>query len=318
MEPQHFHRFADLPRELQLQIWKIHERDNFVHVQHYFRRMRVWNGRLYEAADLDTGKSVEEHLPAMVSIGSKIRPFLAPRNDILLPGGRHWRSAESWPTLSTFMMIQAQMPAPSNHFTQGNFKYDNFCFASSENNNGDILDYFAARQDEGAVFPQDSLWFFRIQHMTLAPCMRRPRLSPFDRWLLANHPSLKTITVVTEPTSSDSMLNQRKVLPISHHAAETPSRTRPTPLLYTRISVEEYLSLAHAIEALDCEDIEQRVKWLETLKQELLRMFHERERMRPLTVRLEVEVRSDYRECIRNVLGNKYELRHGLWTENAD
>lgn len=49
MALQQFHRFQELPRELQLHIWDLCEAQR-PHVRHYFRRMALITGFLYGAA----------------------------------------------------------------------------------------------------------------------------------------------------------------------------------------------------------------------------------------------------------------------------
>lgn len=112
MTLQQFHGFPDLPRELQLYIWALHEADNLPHVRHYFRRMVIYSGRLYAAADRRTGRLVDTttlnagntHPGASPSTSPPrsssydeqqedvVDPAaLAPSTRIRLPGDTHWR-----------------------------------------------------------------------------------------------------------------------------------------------------------------------------------------------------------------------------------
>lgn len=276
MGPQRFDRFADLPRELQLQIWDIHERDNFVHVQHYFRRMRTVDARLYAAADLDTGRSVLRPLLEHSPTPLQRTPFAAPRTSILLPGREHFRNVNPRPAIYTFNLTLTQEPAPHAFSTSTNFKHDSFCFVTSEEHR-DVLDYFAARWDEGVVFPQLAPWFFRIRHLVLAPRKHQPCLSSFDRWFLAKHPSLQSITIVSE--ASEAL------------GCYCPARSRASVPIershVKRISLETFLFQLGG--ATRCGCVAEHVTSLERMRDDLLSLVSKRERKLRLSVLIEVE-----------------------------
>lgn len=208
MALQHFHRFVDLPRELQLCIWDIHDADNFPHYRHYFRRMAIYSGRLYAAADQATSLTActvaRESDPAQDEIPPDFA--LTPNTKIRLPGDTHWLSISERTCAEEFILIQQPSEAPNKSYVWANFKHDTFCFANARDGlpSADFLGYF---KDEGeltvssTVLEDRTHWFFRIQHLALVIGGDEPlRLGAHDRLALADHPSLKTIAIVTTPS----------------------------------------------------------------------------------------------------------------------
>lgn len=202
---QHFHRFVDLPRELQLCIWDIHEADNIPHYHHYFRRMVVYSGRLYAAADRTTGLIA-------YTVAGESDPYqkelpdrgLTPNTKIRLPGDTHWLCTNGRPCAEWFKVIQQPSPAPGESYVWANFKHDTFCFANARGDvpGADFLDYLQAEDGlaiSPAAVPEEdgTQWFFRIRHLALVITgSEQRRLGAFDRRALANHPSLRTLAIV--------------------------------------------------------------------------------------------------------------------------
>lgn len=273
-----FDRFPDLPREIQLQIWAIHEADNFPHFRHYFRRMVYYEGRLYTAADLKTGQQVESWSWSQ---------FTFPYIKAHLPGGQHWFSVLPQPSAHNFTSIQSPMPsdATRKHICV-NFKHDDFCFALGNGAHDalDHLDYFTGvTSSSGPINLDPTHWFFSIQHLGLITSPGRS-LTDCDRRLLSDHPSLKTVAIIVTPDAIRC-----------GHPRCGPGHRLPEGGNLERMPLDEFVQMLMKLHPCGCGARQRHVQALQLLRQELVDLFGQhrgqnRVRTRPPTARVEVEM----------------------------
>lgn len=296
MPLQHFHRFLDLPREVQLLIWEFHETDNFPHFIHYFRRMIVYSGRLYAAADKSSGWLAD----TLASPGGPTEtevpdPAVTPHSKIRLIGNIHWLSSDQMPTPTRFSTIQSPRPGPSESHAWVNFKHDTFSFVNANSARFDdgFLDYF--KEDVDLIMPRQASsgtldsrahWFFRIQNLALIVQHEQGQLGAFDRLLLANHPSLRSVTLITRMFRfSCHCCGDHDPGPAFHQLGD----------MAKRIPLDEFVAVLAAARSGDCESVIQSVNELRALRQELVDLLGQSQRQdaqgsRAPTVHIEVEL----------------------------
>lgn len=202
---QHFHRFADLPRELQLHIWEFYERTQ-PHRRHYFRNMMVSPGRLYAGADQYTSLRISTIANAADPDETEVPDAaVAPNTKIQLPSNgnldQNWVSRNAIHTAASFIALQGPAAMASPAYIWANFKNDSFCFARNRGSQK-FLQYL-----EGATGllpltsssqpPVISHWFHRVQRLVLISRDANQTLGPFDRQILRAHRSLRSLTIVT-------------------------------------------------------------------------------------------------------------------------
>lgn len=112
----HLHRFRDLPRELQLQIWK-HSELSMPHRRHYFCRMLVWRGLLYAGSDQGTSRSVNNL--AIAGDRDEIEvpdPAVTPNMKLKYDGTTCWISRSPPPAAASFGKVQLpkRLPNPAS------------------------------------------------------------------------------------------------------------------------------------------------------------------------------------------------------------
>lgn len=304
---QQFHRFTDLPRELQLLIWEIHEADNLPHFTHYFRRMVVYSGRLYAAADESSGRlAYTSALPDGPTETEVPDQAITPNSKIRLLGIIHWLSDEHTPNAANFSAIQSPRPAPSDSHAWVNFSHDTFCFANADSArfDGGFLDYF--REDNDIIMSSlpssgrldRTQWFFCIQNLALVVLDGQLQLAAFDRLLLANHSSLKSVTLITNA--------YRFVCSQFDH--DMGLAFQPG-IKAERIPLDEFVAILDAAGSCDCVTVTQRVNELRALGQELVDLLGQNQPQdagqlcsRVPTVRIEVEIFCDGRPDIQQVI----------------
>lgn len=215
---QHFHRFRDLPRELQLHIWEFYE-DTQPHRRHYFRSMMVWPGRLYAGADQYTGTRVSTIASAGDPDQTQVPDAaVAPNTKIQLPGsgspGQNWVSRDEVLTAASFVNIQVPGAMASPTYIWANFKNDSFCFARSRGSQ-DFLQYLQGVTGLSPVTslaasqsPVVSHWFHQIQRLVLIKSAVHQTLGTFDRQVLRAHRSLRRLTVVANIDISSCIHSQ--------------------------------------------------------------------------------------------------------------
>lgn len=203
----HFHRFRDLPRELQLHIWEFYERAQ-PHRRHYFRNMNIWPGHLYAAADQYT----HERVLAIANAGDPDQTqvpdaAVTPNTKIQLPGSGsldlNWVSRDLVLSAASFVKIQSPRAMASPAYIWANFKNDSFCFARSSASQ-DFLQYLHGVTGLFPVTPASqsavtSHWFHQIQSLVLIHSASHQTLGPFDRQILQAHRSLRRLTIVGIP-----------------------------------------------------------------------------------------------------------------------
>lgn len=212
--PQHFHRFPDLPRELQLHIWDLYEAQR-PRVRHYFRRMVHIPGCLHGAAPATRPVRTDDVPDDALTPDTKV---------LLLQRGDYYDfrlpvDGNQYEYISTldFRHIRCYPMTSSRHHWV-NFKLDTFCFTQARRTRS-RLDYIehalAARSvfdpaprvsdetllgDPARPFPDEALlerhWFFRVQKLELLVRDVFDDLGDFDKRVLARHPSLKAVTIV--------------------------------------------------------------------------------------------------------------------------
>lgn len=289
---QQFHRFRDLPRELQLHIWECYERTQ-PHHQHYFRKMMVWAGRLYAGSDQHTDQRISNIANADDPDQTQVPDAaVAPQTKIQLPRmgnwDPHWVSQDEFITVATFRSIQVPRSMTMPVYIWVNFKTDTFCFARNpdEDSNRNFLQYL---QDANGLVPLTSAsqspimshWFFRIQRLVLIKTTANQPLGPLDRQLLGVHPSLRTLTIVSD----------LDVFRCSHLGSEL--RSAPGTLrAVERLPLTTFLALRQTETAsCSCDRPMRRLAELEQLRQDLVDLFQGRSNTAPhVDVDIEVEV----------------------------
>lgn len=175
MALQKFHRFCQLPRELQLHIWEYHELLLPLR-RHYFRRMVVWRGLLYACADQETSRLVNNIAKPEGRDETEVPdPAITPDTKIKLDGTTNCLSRNSPAAVASFSKIQLSITLPSPASVWVNLKRDTFCFVHKSHNSrpGDVLQYLSGANglawphpNSGGVLPS-SHWFFRIRNLSL-------------------------------------------------------------------------------------------------------------------------------------------------------
>lgn len=290
---QHFHRFCDLPRELQLYIWDFYESTQ-PHHRHYFRKMKIWPGRLYASTDQRTNRRTSNIANAGGPDQTQVPDeAVAPRTRIQLPSSvhadPHWVSQDAFITAATFTAIQLPRSMTSPVRVWVNLKHDEFCFArASEDDSGggkNILQYLEGAISlfslaPGSHLPITSHWFFRIQKLVLIKSAAIQKLGPLDRQLLGEHPSLREITIVA---AIDNFY-------CDHLGLGTFGPRNPSDV--DRLTLGEFLSLWQEVtKSCACAQPMKCLGELEQLRWELVELSQNRAHTKPsVRVRIEVEV----------------------------
>lgn len=295
---QQFHRFRDLPRELQLQIWDFYESTQ-PHHRHYFRQMMVWSGRLYACADQDTGRRISNTAKAGDPSQSLVPDAaVTPKTKILLSNWGnssldhlHWVSEDYFPSAESFSSMQAPVTMDSPAYVFANFKNDTFCFVqnSGYHNGGgsqNILQYF---QGVTGLFLLNSRsrstlkshWFFKIENLVLVKTAASQTLGPLDRRLLGMHTNLRRLTIV-------AVLNNFRC----NHLALRSGRHPSASMASERLPLKRFLALRQIVtRSCACEQPMRRLGELEQLRQDLVELFQHRTATAPqVHVDIEVEV----------------------------
>lgn len=289
---QHFHRFRDLPRELQLHIWELYERTQPRH-RHYFRRMVFWSGCLYACADQHTNRRMSNVANADDPDQTQVPDAaVAPKTKIQLPssGSRDQNYVSGLEHLSaaTFRSIQTPTEMNSPVFVWVNFKNDTFCFTNSKGIGGDrnFLQYLREAPDlflpaSGSQSPIMSHWAFRIQRLVLIKSAGVQVLGPFDRQVLGVHPSLRELTIV-------AVLDHFRC---SHLAIGTQTRPGNSGVI-ERLPLRTFVALRNALtESCACDHPIKYLSELEQMRRDLVDLFQNRTNTAPpVDVGIEVEV----------------------------
>lgn len=302
---QHFHRFCDLPRELQLHIWELYELAQ-PHHRHYFRNMMVWSGRLYAGADYHTNRRVSNVATADEPDQTRVPDAaITPSTKIQLPDGgsqNHWISDDEFPAAATFSAIQTPTRMTRPAYIWVNFKYDAFCFARNpeRDNNGESKNFFQYLQGATGMFtlnsPQQPLmshWFFRIQRLVLISSDANKALGPFDRQVLRVHPCLRELTIVA--TLGDFRCR---------HLTLGTLRRPDAPSDIERLPLREFLALRQAVtRSCICKKPQMHLDQLQRLGRDIADLFRTRTNTAPLvSVETEVEVYWAQRPNIESLL----------------
>lgn len=295
---QQFHRFRDLPRELQLQIWEFYESTQ-PHHRHYFRRMMVWSGRLYACADQYTGRRVSNTATAGDPDQTRVPDAaVAPKTKILLSSWgnssldyQHWVSEDGFPSAESFSSMQAPVTMDSPAYIFANFKNDTFCFVQNpgHHNGGgsqNLLQYFQgvtgwSLLTSGSQLPLTSHWFFQIQRLVLVKTTANQTLGPLDRQLLGMHTSLRRLTIV-------AVLNNFRCNHLALRSGRHPAVSMPSE----RLPLKRFLALRQIVtRSCACEQPLRRLGELEQLRQDLVELLQHRTATAPrVHVDIEVEV----------------------------
>lgn len=284
---QNFHRFRDLPRELQLHIWEFYELTQ-PHNRHYFRKMKIWSGRLYASADQHTNRRISNIAgtgdPRQTPVPDVA---VAPETKIQLPSNAgsdpHWVSQDAVPTAETFCAIQVPRSMTSPVHIWVNLKHDEFCFARASGDDGrggkNFLQYLEG--PSGLQLLTTSRWFFRIQRLVLIKSAAIQTLGPFDRVVFGMHPSLREITIV-------AVLDD---FHCSHLALGTRQRPHNSSAV-ERLPLGTFLSLWQEVTgSCACDRPMRCLGELEQLRWELIELYQNRASTRPpVGVGIEVEV----------------------------
>lgn len=295
---QQFHRFRDLPRELQIHIWELYESTQ-PHHRHYFRRMMVWSGRLYACADQYTNRRVSNTARAGDPDQTRVPDAaVAPKTKILLSSWgsssldyQHWVSEDWFSSAESFSYMQAPVAMDSPAYIFANFKNDTFCFVQNpgyHNGGGsqNLLQYFQGATGlslltSGSQLPLTSHWFFQIQRLVLVKTAANQTLGPLDRQLLGMHTSLRRVTIV-------AVLNN---FSCSHLTPRT-QRDPAVSMAIERLPLKRFLALRQIVtRSCACEQPVRRLGELEQLRQDLVELFQHRTAAAPrVHVDIEVEV----------------------------
>lgn len=296
---QHFYRFRDLPRELQLHIWELYECTQ-PHHRHYFRRMVYWSGRLYACADQYTNRRISNAANADDPDQTQVPDAaITPKTKIQLPssgsGGQHYVSRKDllFPCAETFVFIQTPTTMTRPVYIWANSKNDTFCFANDyepgDKSNGggpNFLQYLRGATGlfplaSGPPSPITSHWFFRIQRLVLIQSDLTQPLGPFDRQVLGVHPSLRELTIV-------AVLEN---FCCSHLALDT-QRFHNNVSVIERLSLRTFVALRKAVtKSCVCDRPMKYLSELEQLKRDLVDLFQNRTNTAPpVDVGIEVEI----------------------------
>lgn len=294
MDIQGFHRFRDLPRELQLHIWDIYEA-NRPCARHYFRSMVHLSGCLYGAAEHDHPWQPWPHRPATAQDPDRTevpdRALTADSKILLLSnqGARddHGKAVfvydEQEPLSAlSFRRIWSYAQEPQSYHRWVNFKLDTFCFTNARRS-GDthnLLDYW---QVQSGNYPatgrlEEACWFFRIQKLDLLVTSQQSHLGEFDRQILARHPSVKTVTIV--PTIHQLTCDHLSLDVLDEHDVVHEVERIPLPKFAAL--------LAATTEPCDCSTPRETLISLQAMKQELVDLISDQDRR--VDVRVDVEV----------------------------
>ncbi|KAI3392673.1 hypothetical protein diail_5313 [Diaporthe ilicicola] len=293
---QHFGRFLDLPRELQLRVWELYERTQ-PHRRHYFRSMVVWSGRLYACADQYTNRRVS-NIAAADDPGQTRVPdaAVAPWSKIQLAAGDNqdvnWISLDEFPAAESFCQIQAPESMATPAYLWVNFKNDTFCFAHNSEygtNNGAGRNFLQCLQGVTGLIPVTSgvqaqylpHWFFRIQRLDLIKFAADRKLGHLDRQVLGMHPNLRSVTIV-------AVLDPFRC---SHFDPST-QRDPDTSSAIERIPLKTFEAIRQTVtRSCACDGPLKRLDELEQLRRELVDLFRNRTiTAPPVNVGIELEV----------------------------
>ncbi|KAI7778104.1 hypothetical protein LA080_002604 [Diaporthe eres] len=291
---QHFHRFRDLPRELQLHIWELYESTQ-PHHRHYFRR--IWSGHLYACADQYTDRRISNIANAGDADQTQVPDAaITPKTKIQLPStgslDQNYVGDLLYPCAATFGCIQTPTRMDSPVYIWVNFKNDIFCFANGsdwrlggENN---ILQYLPGPTGpfpsaSGSQSPTMSHWFFQIQRLVLIKSATIQRLGPFDRQVLGVHPSLRELTIVVVLGHSS--------FHCSHLALGTQIRPGNSGVI-ERLPLRTFTALRKAVtRSCACDRPMKCLGELEQLRRDLVDLFENRTNTAPpVDVGIEVEI----------------------------
>lgn len=289
---QHFHRFRDLPRELQLHIWELYECTQPRH-RHYFRTMVYWSGRLYACADQYTNRRIPNTANADDPDQTQVPDAaITPKTKIQLSSsgswGQNYVSDSLYPSAVTFGSIQMPTRMDSPVYIWVNFKNDTFCFANKNELGGgqNLLQYLRGATGlfppaSGSQSPIMSHWFFRIQRLVLIKSAAIQILGPLDRQVLGVHPSLRELTIVVVPGH----------FRCSHLALRTQQRPDNSSII-ERLPLRMFLSIRQAVtESCACEYPVKYLGELEQMRRDLVDLFQNRTNASPpVDVGIEVEI----------------------------
>lgn len=293
---QHFHRFRDLPHELQLHIWELYE-CALPRRRHYFRNMMVWSGRLYACADHHTNRRISNTANVDDPDQTQVpHAAVAPWTKIHLPsssGAWDQHFVSDWEYHSAYTFGSILWPAPrmtSPLHIWVNFKYDTFCFArgrahDSNGGDGNLFQYLQGATGMFALdspqYPIMSHWFFRIQRLVLIKSAVTQPLGPLDRQILEVHPSLRRLTIL-------ALFDTFRC----NHLRNGPQRQPGISGGYERIPLTSFLALRQEMTgSCACDQPMRRLGELEQLRRELVDLFDIRASTAPpVDVGIEVEV----------------------------
>lgn len=289
---QHFHRFRDLPRELQLHIWELYESTQ-PHHRHYFRRMVYWSGRLYACADQYTNRCVPNTANADDPYQTQVPDAaITPQTKIQLPGSgildQNYVSGSLYPSVATFGSIQTPTRKDNPVYIWVNFKSDTFCFAN-KNELGGGPNFLQYLERGTGLFPPASEsqspimshWFFQIQRLVLIKSAAIQTLGPLDRQVLGVHPSLRQLTMVAV---------------IGHfRCSHLDLRTRRRPdnsSVIERLPFRKFVALRNAVtKSCACDRPMKCLGELEQMRRDLVDLLQNRTNIAPpVDVGIEVEI----------------------------
>ncbi|KAG6353597.1 hypothetical protein INS49_005559 [Diaporthe citri] len=290
---QHFHRFRDLPRELQLHIWELYECTQ-PRRRHYFRRMVYWSGHLYACADQYTDRRIANTANADDPDQTQVPDVaITPNTKIQLPSSGSWYQTYVSDSLhtsaATFGSIQTPTRMDSPFYIWANFKNDTFCFAAN-NGLGGGKNFLQYLEGPTGLFPPASgphqsptmsHWFFRLQRLVLIKSTAIQTLGPLDRQVLGVHPSLRELTIVAV----------HDYFRCSHLALGT--QIRPDNFSVTeRLPLRTFVALRKAVtESCACDRPTKCLDGLERLRRDLVDLFQTRTNTAPpVDVGIEVEI----------------------------
>lgn len=291
---QHFHRFRELPRELQLHIWELYESMQ-PHHRHYFRRMVYWSGHLYECADQSTNRRISNIANAADPDQTQVPDTaITPKTKIRLPSSgsldQNYVGDLLYPCAATFGSIQTPTRRDSPVYIWVNFKKDTFCFANSSDwrlgGGPNFLQYLEGATGlfppaSGSQSPIMSHWVFRIQRLVLIKSAAIQTLGPLDRQVLGVHPSLRQLIIVAVSGH----------FRCSHLDLRTQRRPDKSSVI-ERLPLRKFVALRKAVTgSCACDRPMKCLGELEQMRRDLVDLFQNRTNIAPpVDVGIEVEI----------------------------
>lgn len=295
MDLQTFHRFQDLPRELQLRVWEIYEADRPC-ARHYFRNMVYLKGSLYGATQQDNYRLPSPHPAATLQDPEHAEvPDRALTADSKILLSEHctddheakcvflYDETEPLSALS-FRRIRSYSHETQSFWRRVNFKLDTFCFSSARRSSDapTVLDFFDDKLGTSAPVSLRH-WFFRIQKLDLLVTSRQSQLGQFDKRILAGHPSVRTVTLV--PTIHQLICEHTSLDVIDEHDPVREMDRLPLPKV---VLLLEATTTITTTEPCDCSEPRDRLSSLQSMKQELVDLFSGLDRRVDVLVDVEV------------------------------